>query len=265
VDKAQVDIRMLTLADLIRMANKLKSHQLQPPAWMNEQRWEIVGKMPDGATEEQVPEMLQALLADRFKLAVHKESKEQSVYALVVAKGGHKLKQWTPEADGPPIEGGTVIGNGTSSVRMNGNMQDGKGSMTMSGPKGGVTKMSMTPEGSMRMETSKMPMTALAEMLTRFVDRPVVDMTELKGDYQVVLNLSMDDMRNAARAAGMAMPGGGPGGAASAGAPGAAMASDPSGPTLLSGLQQLGLKVEPRKTPVEMIVVDHAEKIPTEN
>ena len=56
------------------------------------------------------------------------------------------------------------------------------------------------------MENSKLPMAALAEMLTRFVDRPVVDMTEMKGDYQVVLNLSMDDMRNAARAAGVETP-----------------------------------------------------------
>jgi uncharacterized protein (TIGR03435 family) len=121
-------------------------------------------------------------------------------------------------------------------------------------------KMTMNPEGKgMHFELEKMGMDQLVEFLSRFVERPVVDMTELKGNYQVALDLSMDDMRNVARSAGVAIPGGG-------GDPGkvGADASDPSG-SIYSSLAQLGLKLESRKAPVEIIVVDHVEKMPTEN
>jgi uncharacterized protein (TIGR03435 family) len=103
-----------------------------------------------------------------------------------------------------------------------------------------------------------MTMAMLCEFASRFVDRPVVDMTELKGSYQVALDLSMDDLKNVAKAAGMAMPGGD---AAKA----AAEASDPSGSSIFQSVQQMGLKLEARKAPLDIIVIDHLEKAPTEN
>jgi len=109
-------------------------------------------------------------------------------------------------------------------------------------------------------------MAAFAELLTRFVDRPVLDMTEMKGSYQVALDLPMQDLMAVARAQGV-MGGafGGPGG----GAPGAntavPAASDPSGSAIFSAVQKLGLKLDGRKAVVETIVVDHLEKTPTEN
>jgi uncharacterized protein (TIGR03435 family) len=127
-------------------------------------------------------------------------------------------------------------------------------------------KMSMA-DGMMRWEFSKLSMEALVEVLSRFVDRPVVDMTELKGNYQVTLALSMEEMGNMARKAGaeagimMPMPGGGGGDAAKA--PSAA-ASAPSS-SVFSAVQALGLKLDARKAPVEVIVIDHLEKMPTEN
>jgi uncharacterized protein (TIGR03435 family) len=110
----------------------------------------------------------------------------------------------------------------------------------------------------MRMESSKMSVATLVEMVSRFVDRPVMDMTELKGTYQVALELTMEDMRGMARTAGVMLP---PGGGAAV----AETASDPSGGSIFSSLQQMGLKLEPRKAPVDLIVVDHVEKVPTEN
>ena len=101
-------------------------------------------------------------------------------------------------------------------------------------------------------------MTTLVEMVSRFVDRPVMDMTELKGTYQVALELTMEDMRGVVRTAGVMLP---PGGGAAV----AETASDPSGGSIFSSLQQMGLKLEPRKAPVDLIVVDHVEKVPTEN
>jgi uncharacterized protein (TIGR03435 family) len=107
-----------------------------------------------------------------------------------------------------------------------------------------------------------MDMSTLCEFAARFVDRPVVDMTDLKGKYQIALDLTMDDLKNIARAAGMAMPGGGPSGGSST-AP--AEASDPSGSSIYQSLQNMGLKLDARKAPIEAIVVDHVEKMPTEN
>jgi uncharacterized protein (TIGR03435 family) len=115
----------------------------------------------------------------------------------------------------------------------------------------------------MHMEASRATMAQLADSLSRFVDRPVLDMTDLKGNYQVTLEISMADIMRAARAVGL--PGAPlPGGPQGAGAP-ADVASDPSSSSIFATVQQLGLKLEPRKAPIETIVIDHLEKAPTEN
>ena len=136
------------------------------------------------------------------------------------------------------------------------------GGATVTSPQNGTMKMSMSPDGQMRMEYSKVAMAQFADMLTRFVDRPVVDMTELKGNYQVAMDLAMADMLNIARAGGIALPALG----ARGGNPAQlAQASDPSSNTVFNSVQQLGLRLDSRKAPVEFIVVDRAERSPTEN
>ena len=165
----------------------------------------------------------------------------------------------TPTEPAEPKKGETVIGQGASQVRISGNMEGGKG-VTMQGGPMGQMRMSMA-DGRMHMEASKANMTTLAETLTRFVDRPVVDMTDLKGNYQVVLDLAMDDLKNAAKAAGMGAMMGAPGGD---GKP-SAEASEPAGSSIFTSLQQMGLKLEARKTAMPVIVIDHLEKTPTEN
>ena len=123
--------------------------------------------------------------------------------------------------------------------------------------------LTMSPEGTMRLAMEKMTMPALADALSQFVDRPVVDMTELKGNYQVALDLSPADLMAAARTAGVAIPGRMPA-AADAGRP-ADAASDPSGSSIFAAVQQLGLKLDSQKQPMERLVVDHLERMPTEN
>ena len=123
--------------------------------------------------------------------------------------------------------------------------------------------MQMGEDGQMHLEAAKITMAGLAELLTGFVDRPVLDMTELKGGYQVTLDLSMQDIIAVARAQGALGGFGGPGGAGAGAAVPAA--SDPSGGAIFSAVQKLGLKLDARKAPVETIVVDHLEKTPTEN
>ena len=257
MDAARVDIGSMSLADLIRVAYRVKPYQVSGPDWMTSERFDVLAKLPEGASREQVPEMLQALLAERFKLAVHRESKEHAVYALVVGKNGPKLKESPPDADAP-AGGGAPAGLDVSVSGRGENTQ-----VSISGGPIGTAHMSMGPNGTMRLEAPKITMAALADTLSRFFDRPVVDLTELKGTYQVALDLSMEDLRNAAMTMGIMGPGMGAGrGAARAAAD---TASDPGGLSVFEAVQQLGLKLEPRKVPLDLIVIDHLEKAPTEN
>jgi len=200
VDAARVDIGFMSLSDLIPIAFGVKAYQVSGPEWMKAQRFDILAKMPDGATKEQVPEMLQALLQERFKLKVHRENRDFPVYGLVVGKGGSKLKETPPETDTPASDasqGGVTFGD--NPVRINAV----RGGATIFSGANRTTKISPGPDGQMRLEMSKMSMAAFAEMLTRLVDRPVIDMTELKGNYQIVLDLSMGTLMNVARTAAL--------------------------------------------------------------
>jgi uncharacterized protein (TIGR03435 family) len=273
VDGAICDIGSFSLRDLIRTAYEVKDYQISGVdslgAPLTAQRFNIQATMPEGATEKQVPQMLQTLLAERFKLVIHRETKDQSVYALIVAKGGPKLKAAEPDppsaetpAENPeaPKKGEQVIGQGSNQLRISGNMADGKGITVKGGGIGGQMHMTMA-DGKMHLEASKMTMAALADTATTFVGRPVVDMTELKGEYQVTLDLTMADLMNVAKSVGVMMPG----------APGAdggnalLDASDPSGSSIFVSIQQMGLKLESRKAPLPYIIVDHFEKSPTDN
>jgi len=257
IDAARVDIGGMSLAELIRVAYRVKLYQVSGPDWMASERFDVLAKMPEGANREQVPEMLQALLAERFKLTAHRESKEHAVYALVVGKNGPKLKESAPDADAP------AGGEPSAALDVHVSGRGENTSVSISGGPIGTAHMSMGPNGTMRLEAPKINMAALADTLSRFFDRPVVDLTELKGTYQVVVDLSMEDLRNAARTMGYMAPGmgGGRDGARAT----ADAASDPGGLSIFAAVQQLGLKLEPRKTPIETIVIDHLEKTPTEN
>jgi uncharacterized protein (TIGR03435 family) len=264
IDGARVDIGSMSLAELIPVAFKVKPYQVSGPDWMSTERFDILAKIPDGAANDQVPEMLQALLADRFKLTIHRENKDHSIYALVVAKGGPKLKESVPEPEvlesSDDAKKAVAIATLDGSVRVT---QDNKGGIVTRGGQGGTTRIAAGPDGLMHMEASRVTMAQLADTLSRFVDRPVVDMTDLKGNYQVKLEISMAEIMKSARAAGL--PGAPlPGGPLGAGTP-ADAASDPSSSSIFATVQQLGLKLEPRKAPIETIVVDHLEKTPTEN
>src|SRR5580693_752688 len=111
VEGARVDIGFLSLSDLIGIAYKVKSYQISGPDWMAAQRFDIMAKLPEGATKEQAPEMLQALLAERFKLTIHRSSKENQIYALVVGKNGPKLKESPPDEPAPAADGAAASGN----------------------------------------------------------------------------------------------------------------------------------------------------------
>jgi uncharacterized protein (TIGR03435 family) len=264
IDGKRVDIGNFALMQLICKAYDVKTYQVSGPSWLQAvgmagQRFDIIANLPEGATKEQVPQMLQNLLAERFKLVMHRDTKDQAVYALVIGKGGKaglKIKEAEMPAAAPDGAAPNPAVTGSSSVTVS----QGKGGATVSDGTGKQQRMIPSPDGkSMRFEITGATLAELAEGLSPMADHPIVDMTGLTGKYQVTLEISMQDIMNAARAAGAAVPPA----AVDPNKP-AEGASDPGG-SIFTALQALGLKLEARKTPMAMIVVDSIEKMPTEN
>jgi uncharacterized protein (TIGR03435 family) len=267
IDGFRVDIGMFAVGDLIRTAYKLKSYEVVTPDWMNgmsAQRWDIIATMPKGATKDDVPKMLQALLAERFKLEFHKETKEHSAYVLTIAKSGLKMQEAPPDPDptkAEPLAPGESpkppAGNDNTKIDVK-QTSDGA-TVTMGGGEAGPMKMNMGANG-MHMEAEKMPMEGLLEFIGKLANKPVVDQTGLKGKYKVALDIPMAELMNMARAAGAPVPAGAPG------AGPADAASDPSGAsTIFQTVKTLGLNLEAKKMAIEILVVDKCEKTPTEN
>jgi uncharacterized protein (TIGR03435 family) len=272
IDAARVDIGFLSLKDLIPLAYGVKPYQVQGPDWLGQQRFDISATMPEGATKEQVPAMLQALLAERFHLKVHRENKEQNVYALIQGKDGHKLKASVEEpppareagADAPKDAPKADMSMNINGQQMNIN-RTANGATVTGGADTGTVKISMGQGGMMHYEMGRVTMPKLVEQLAPMLDRPVLDATGMSGAYQVAFDMSMQDLIAAARAQGANIPGmpalppgaGGPGGGPSA--------SDPTGGSIFTSVQQMGLRLDSRKAPIENVVVDSADKNPTEN
>jgi uncharacterized protein (TIGR03435 family) len=271
VDASRAEYSWMPLKSLIAAAYDVKEYQISGPDWLSipsAQRFDIVAKMPEGASKDDAPKMLQALLAERFHLKLHIEMQEHPVLALVIGKGGPKLKESPASApidpDAPLKPGERQINGPNGPVRMTTN-PDGSITRNM-GAKGTYT---MRSDGqTIHMEADTMTMAGFADMLTGLMQmggtggaKPVVDMTGLKGNFQVAVDFSMADLIAAAQAQGVGMPGGGgaTGGAATV------EASDPGGATAYASVEKLGLKLESRKAPVKQVVVDSSEKMPTEN
>ena len=276
VDRARVEFIYVDLKSLICVAYKLKPYQITGPDWMASQRYDIIAKFPAGATRDDIPQMLQALLKERLKLNAHVEGKEHPVLALVVGKGGPKLTESTeaPAAiDGnAPLKAGELkIDDPEGQVSITIDPKTGGGSLNM-GTRG-VVSFRMDPDTrSLHVDARQMTMGGFVEMLTQLSqlagagERQVVDMTGLKGRYQISFDIPLADLVNMARAQGLDVPnmpaGDVPGGTP----PSPAVASDPSGSTTLAGsVQALGLKLEQRKAVTNQLVVDHVEKTPIEN
>lgn len=261
IDGAHVNIGFASLQDLIVYAYSVKPYQISGPDFINVERFDIQATLPAGATKDQVPEMVQALLADRFKLAVHHEPRDLSVYALVVGKDGSQLTPAPPESFPPPPGKDAVTMDtpkGQVSVTSSRDAA-GNAAVTVAGADGGTLHIT-TKDGAMALVADRMKISDLTDFLTSMVDRPVVDMTGLTGAYQVSIAISADDLKAIARATmakmGVQMPGDAAQGAA---------VTDPSGNSIFASVQKLGLKLDSRKAPIDLVVVDHLEKTPTAN
>lgn len=250
-DPGRLDWNNVSVQQMLTYAFNVKDYQLQGPDWLNSERFILTAKIPQGSTRDQVRLMLQKLLAERFKLAVHHESKDHAVYALVV-KGTPKVKESDPNDTsgiGPPpgaregLEAGRV----------------GAGAPRVPPGRGGMMTMARG-----HLQAKRTSIEGLAAMLSNMVGKPVIDQTELKGIYDFTLDYAPDSV-----AGGPVMMGGGP----PPPPPGAGgevrgpVASEPSSALdIFAAVQQeLGFKLEAKKLPLDNVIVDHIDRVPTEN
>jgi uncharacterized protein (TIGR03435 family) len=259
----------MPLKDLIALAYGLRGYQVTSPDWLEAERFDIAAKLPEGASKDDATVMLRNLLEDRFKLAAHKDTEEHKVLAIVVAKNGPKLKKSTtaaqPVDENAPLKPNELVMDGPDGpVRMTRNPD---GSMIFNlGTRGTVTTKLDAQNQAIRIDSSMVTMSGFADtlsvLLARMGGQQVVDMTGLKGDYEIAVEVSLADLMAMAGSQGFGPP---PPAAAGA-ANGAPVASDPGGgSSLYQSVKQLGLELDERKAPVVRLVIDHVEKTPTEN
>lgn len=235
---------------LIRNAYQLQDFQLVGgPGWLTSDRFDVLAKAdgdlpftPLGGPPGPVQFMLKNLLAERFKLAVHRETRDLPIYALVLARSDGKT--------GPQLRPATV----DCTTRFAGRGRDGA---PPAPPQPGPPAPGARPQCGMRIGPGQLsgggfPVSQLASMLSGFVQRVVVDRTGLTGNFDIDLTWTPDQLPQGTQ--GPPPPGAPP-----------LPPIDPNGPSIYTALQeQLGLKLDSAKGPVEVLVIDRVEP-PTED
>ncbi len=202
---SNLTMRGIRMNTCIGWAFNIQDAQIIGPNWLSDVAFDIFAKSAGPAPEAELRKMLQTLLADRFKLAFHRETREIPALILVVSSKGHKLKP----ADKP----------GEPSFK--------------------TGKMSLTGEGATLSE--------LTQFLSHELREPVIDQTGLKGLFNYTLDINAYVTDEIKKSGGDGPP-------------------LEANSIIASAMQeQLGLKVEAKKTPVTMLIVEHLEKSPTEN
>ena len=242
IDGAQVHFSGFLLREYVARAYRVPVSQVVVPESLSSTPFDLDAKLPEGSSPAQVAEMLQTLLADRFSLKQHREQKDTNVYALAIGKPPLRLKESARDPDASPRIDALV--NVTVASSDAGTSVDlGHGSSYTMG--GGTFKG--------RRFTADM----LASTFERYCDRPVVNMTGLTGVYDFSIDITPEENQvlgiRAALYAGVTLP------------PQVMSLLDTGGNPLIGAVQQLGLKLDARKAPISLLVVDDARRTPLEN
>ena len=232
----RVVISGVSVRDMMTLAYRVRDFQITGgPSWLETDRWDIEARAeegsfspptspPDPNTPDPMSIRLQSLLEDRFQLKIHHETKELPIYELSVLKGGSKIK--LSEDQTFPIPGQA------------GSPPPQPGAV----PRGGLRR------NPGNITAAAVPLSVLAMALSQQLGRPIVDKTGLQGLYDLKLQWTPDSQPSGVRDAGVPAP-----------------PPDQDGPSIFTALQeQLGLKLDSAKGPVDIIVVDSAQK-PSEN
>jgi uncharacterized protein (TIGR03435 family) len=225
----RVEIRRISLERLIALAYGVEQYQVSGPGWMSARFFEVMAKVPAGASRSEVPAMIRTLLSDRFGLVAHHGTKEIPVYALIVGKEGPRLKEAAAGAAGEvkPPKGAVGLEHYSGETRMTTFGDNHNGTVIVSDPSDGDARLAIR-DGTTHLTAPAMTMVALAKGITPVLDRPVVDMTHLGGRYELELDVS-------------------------------------GSPEIFRSIEKLGLKLERQKAAVEFIIVDRLRQTPTEN
>jgi uncharacterized protein (TIGR03435 family) len=222
------------LNNYVMTAYQINYYQFSGPDWMQRAQFDLQARVPEGSTKDDLARMLRTMLAERFQLQVHNETRMLALYDLVLAKGGPKFK----DSSGPPPPP-----DPNAAPVFPGMGKDGYPALAAARP--GMAIMN----DRARLNAVDSTMEAFAKQMAGQMSAPVNDATGLKGKYTFSLYWNAGRERLTARPA----------------ADGAPPAAD-SGPTLQEALlDQLGLRLESKKGPVNFVVVDRVEKTPTEN
>lgn len=216
-----------TVSMLVMRAYDIKHYQLTAPDWTMSANYEISARLHPDATKDEFREMIRNLLADRFKLVFHRSKKEMAMYDLIVAKGGAKLKESIDKPESDADDRAQTDADGYPNIP-----KDCSPCMTING-------------GKARYRATKELVKNFADMLGNQLGMPVRDRTGLTGRYDITLSWSSG------------------GGVDSR--PGADGAADIGVSMQAAVQQQLGLKLVSTKGPVDIIVIDKAERNPVEN
>jgi uncharacterized protein (TIGR03435 family) len=229
----RVSVTNMTLKELIVIAYRIQPYQISGgPVWLGSARYDISAKAENTLKDRDLQPMLQALLADRFQLTIHRETKELPIYALVLARKDGKLGPKLIEAQ----EGGCTVPDFTKPPAP---PEPGKPPVKNCG------QQMMSPRS---LTAYSVPIANIVPMLARMLGRTVIDKTGLTGKYDISAEWAPDESLMLPLSPDAPRP-----------------ASDGSGPSIFTALQeQLGLKMESQKGPVEVFVVERAEK-PSEN
>lgn len=206
ITPGNVVIRNASMREILGWAYNATFYQIAGPDWINTAQFDIVAKAPNTASEDEMRPMMQSLLTGRFGLAIHRIEKEMNCMALLQGKDGAKL---TPSKD----EGESLFQGGNNKPIIH---------------------------------FGRMSMQEFATLLSEPMQKPVVDMTGLKGRFDFTLDASNYVPPEPA--------------------PGQPREHEDESYMVVRALQdQIGLRLEPRKLNINQIVVDHLEKVPTEN
>jgi uncharacterized protein (TIGR03435 family) len=238
----------INFSGLVILAYGVKSSQVAGPSWMDMEFYEIFATVPSGATKEQQKVMWQNLLRERFHMQTHRETRALPALGLVTGKNGPRFKESDPAAEaadkeatlavtGRPRPAVTAGPDGFPQIPPDAKLP---GSFTLSLSNGDVLKV--------KMFCRHMTMAELADQMSSFAGRVVEDQTGLNGKYDFTLAFETERRQPVAWA----------------GEP--AEIPVERGADLFTAVQeQLGLKLEAKRSNIEMLVIDRVEKTPTEN
>lgn len=237
----QLRISQWPLKEYLAMAYRIRPQQISGPDSLSTV-YDIAATIPAGVPQDTIPEMLQALFADRFQMKAHLEKKQLPVYALEIGKEGLKIKEAT-------LDPAAAAASAATNVQASG----GNNGITLDGGDGSSFLLANN-----RVEVRRMTMERFAGLATRFLDRPIVDFTGLTGRYDLTLDIAPEDytamMVRAAVSQGIQLP------------PQALQAMNlGSLNPLKAGMERAGFRLETQNAPLDLLVVESIAKAPTEN